>query len=143
MENAYLFFSDGSIFKDGKKGYVSKLPSFVNTLNMLSWGKKIDSFYLDKDGARVDLTAEALKTYTDELMPLINESSFRLSDLNNELHDLESSLEATDYVEEGVDAGTLKEADYSGVLADRVTWKARKAEVKAELAEIEANRAGA
>jgi hypothetical protein len=140
FEYDFIYFSDGRVIRDGREGFVTKPPAFSSQICLLSFGKTVDSFILDADCNRINLSDEDLKNFTDELFPLLVDDSFKISDLNNEMHDIDSSIEATDYVEKGIAAGTLNESDYAGVVADRITWKARKVEILAEIDAINKER---
>ena len=137
MNESYVYFSDGRIFRDGIEGFLTESPALPVPIRMLSWGKDVDQFYLDLDGARHDLTDEELVSFTDAIFPLICEDSFELGNLFIERSSLTSKLEATDYIVFGVESGYFAEADYIGVLNDRKVWQARKAEIDARILEIE------
>ena len=137
MNYSYVYFADGKIVRDGLEGYVKELPKFAEPIRMLSWGEDVDQFYLDSYGARYDLTDDELKPFTDAILPLIVEESFELGNLYIERSSLTSKLEATDYIEFGVENGYFAEADYIGVLNDRKVWQARKAEIDERILEIE------
>ena len=137
MNESYVYFSDGRIFRDGIEGFLTESPVLPVPIRMLSWGTDVDQFYLDLDGARNDLSEEELESFTDAIVPLISEDSFELGNLFIERSSLTSKLEATDYVEFGVENGYFAEADYIGVLNDRKVWQARKSEIDARILEIE------
>ena len=137
MNVSYVYFSDGRIFRDGLEGFLTNSPALPVPIRMLSWGKDVDQFYLDLDGARHDLTDEELVSFTDAIFPLISEDSFELGNLYIERSSLTSKLEATDYIVFGVENGYFAEADYIGVLNDRKVWQARKTEIDARILEIE------
>ena len=136
LNESYVYFSDGRIFRDGIEGFLTKIPTLPVSIRMLSFGEDVDDFYLDLDGMRHDLSEEELKTFTDAILPLISEDSFELGNLYIEYSSLTSKLEATDYIEFGVSNGYFKEADYIGVLNDRKVWVARQAEINERIAEI-------
>ena len=140
MNVSYVYFSDGRIFRDGIEGFLTESPALPVSIRMLSWGKDIDQFYLDLDGARHDLTNEELVSFTDAIFPLINEDSFALGNLYIERSSLTSKMEATDYIEFGVESGYFAEADYIGVLNDRKVWAARLEEIEIRIAEIESQK---
>lgn len=137
MNYSYVYFSDGRIFRDGIEGFLTESPALPVPIRMLSWGKDVDQFYLDFDGARHDLSDEELTSFTDAIAPLISEDSFELGNLYIERSSLTSKLEATDYIEFGVSNGYFAEADYIGVLNDRKVWVARLEEIEMRIAEIE------
>ena len=137
MNVSYVYFSDGRIFRDGIEGFLTETPALPVPIRMLSWGKDVDQFYLDLDGARHDLSDEELVSCTDAIFPLVSEDSFELGNLYIERSSLTSKMEATDYIEFGVESGYFAEADYIGVLNDRKVWQARKAEIDARILEIE------
>ena len=140
MNVSYVYFSDGRIFRDGIEGFLTESPALPVSIRMLSWGKDIDQFYLDLDGARHDLTNEELVSFTDAIFPLINEDSFELGNLYIERSSLTSKMEATDYIDFGVESGYFAEADYIGVLNDRKVWAARLEEIEIRIAEIESQK---
>lgn len=136
MNYSFVYFSDGRIYRDGIEGFVTDIPTLPVEIRMLSFGKGVDQFYLDLEGARYDLSEEEMKLFTDKILPLISEDSFELGNLYVEYSSLTSKLEATDYIEFGVSNGYFKEADYIGVLNDRKVWVARQAEIDERIAEI-------
>ena len=140
MNYSYVYFADGKIVRDGLEGYVKELPKFAEPIRMLSWGEDVDQFYLDLAGARHDLTDEELASFTDAIVPLISEDSFELGNLYIERSSLTSKMEATDYIEFGVENGYFAEADYIGVLNDRKVWVARLEEIEIRISEIESLR---
>lgn len=140
MEYPYIYFSNGTIYRDGKEGFLTNTPVLPVEIRMLSFGKDVEQFYLDLDGMRHDLSDEELTPFTDAIMPLINEDSFELGDLYIENSSLTSKLEATDYIEFGVKNGYFAEADYIGVLNDRKVWVARQVEIDARIVEINQTR---
>ena len=140
MNCSYVYFSDGRIFRDGIEGFLTESPALPFPIRMLSWGKDIDQFYLDLDGARHDLTDEELVSFTDGIFPLISEDSFELGNLYIERSSLTSKIEATDYIEFGVENGYFAEADYIGVLNDRKVWVARLEEIEIRISEIESQK---
>ena len=138
MNYSYVYFSDGKrIVRDGLEGFLTETPNLPVPIRMLSWGSNVDQFYLDMEGARYDLNDEQLALFTDVIYPLIVEESFELGNLYIERSSLRSKLEATDYIELGVDGGYFAEADYIGVLNDRRVWMARLEEIEMRIAEIE------
>ena len=137
MNDSYVYFSDGRIFRDGIEGFLTEPPVLPVPIRMLSWGKDVDQFYLDLDGARHDLTDEELIPFTDAIFPLISEDSFELGNLYIERSSLTSKMEATDYIEFGVESGYFAEADYIGVLNDRKVWVAQLEEIEIRIGEIE------
>ena len=137
MNYSYVYFSDGRIFRDGIEGFLTESPALPVPIRMLSWGSNVDQFYLDMEGARYDLNDEQLALFTDAIVPLISEDSFELGNLYIERSSLRSKLEATDYIEMGVDNGYFAEADYIGVLNDRQVWMARLEEIEIRISEIE------
>ena len=137
MNYSYVYFSDGRIFRDGIEGFLTESPALPVPIRMLSWGSNVDQFYLDMEGARYDLNDEQLALFTDAIVPLISEDSFELGNLYIERSSLRSKLEATDYIEMGVDNGYFSEADYIGVLNDRQVWMARLEEIEIRISEIE------
>ena len=140
MNESYVYFSDGRIFRDGIEGFLTESPALPVPIRMLSWGKDVDQFYLDLAGARHDLTDEELASFTDAIVPLISEDSFELGNLYIERSSLTSKMEATDYIEFGVENGYFAEADYIGVLNDRKVWVARLEEIEIRISEIESLR---
>ena len=140
MNVSYVYFSDGRIFRDGIEGFLTESPALSVPIRMLSWGKDVDQFYLDLDGARHDLTDEELIPFTDAIFPLISEDSFELGNLYIERSSLTSKMEATDYIEFGVESGYFAEADYIGVLNDRKVWVARLEEIEIRISEIESQK---
>ena len=137
MNYSYVYFSDGRIFRDGIEGFLTESPALPVPIRMLSWGSNVDQFYLDMEGARYDLNDEQLALFTDAIVLLISEDSFELGNLYIERSSLRSKLEATDYIEMGVDNGYFAEADYIGVLNDRQVWMARLEEIEIRISEIE------
>ena len=137
MNYSYVYFSDGRIFRNGLEGFLTESPALPVPIRMLSWGKDVDQFYLDLDGARHDLSDEELISFTDAIVPLISEDSFELGNLFIERSSLTSKMEATDYIVFGVQSGYFAEADYIGVLNDRKVWAARLEEIEIRIAEIE------
>lgn len=137
MNYSYVYFSDGRIFRDGIEGFLTESPALPVPIRMLSWGKDVDQFYLDRDGSRHDLYDEELVSFTGAIVPLISEASFELGNLYIERSSLTSKMEATDYIEFGVENGYFAEADYIGVLNDRKVWAARLEEIEMRIAEIE------
>ena len=137
MNYSYVYFSDGRIFRDGIEGFLTETPALPVPIRMLSWGKYVDQFYLDRDGSRHDLYDEELVSFTDAIVPLISEDSFELGNLYIERSSLTSKMEATDYIEFGVENGYFAEADYIGVLNDRKVWAARLEEIEMRITEIE------
>lgn len=137
MNYSYVYFSDGRIFRDGIEGFLTESPALPVPIRMLSWGAKVDQFYLDLDGARHDIFDDELMSFTDAIVPLISEESFELGNLYIERSSLRSKMEATDYIEMGVDNGYFAEADYIGVLNDRQVWMARLEEIEIRISEIE------
>ena len=137
MNYSYVYFSDRRIFRDGIEGFLTETPALPVPIRMLSWGKDVDRFHLDLDGARHDLSDEELASFTDAIVPLISEDSFELGNLYIERSSLTSKLEATDYIVFGVESGYFAEADYIGVLNDRKVWAARLEEIEIRIAEIE------
>lgn len=137
MNYSYVYFSDGRIVRDGLEGFLTGAPDLPVPIRMLSWGSNVDQFYLDMEGARYDLNDEQLALFTDAIVPLISEDSFELGNLYIERSSLRSKLEATDYIEMGVDNGYFAEADYIGVLNDRQVWIARLEEIEIRISEIE------
>lgn len=140
MNETYVYFSDGRIFRDGIEGFLTESPALPVPIRMLSWGTDVDQFYLDLDGARNDLSEEELESFTDAIVPLISEDSFELGNLFIERSSLTSKLEATDYIEFGVENGYFSEADYIGVLNDRKVWAARLEEIEIRISEIESQK---
>ena len=140
MNESYVYFSDGRIFRDGIEGFLTESPVLPVPIRMLSWGKDVDQFYLDLDGARHDLSDEELISFTDAIVPLISEDSFELGNLYIERSSLTSKMEATDYIEFGVESGYFAEADYIGVLNDRKVWVARLKEIEIRISEIESQK---
>ena len=140
MNDSYVYFSDGRIFRDGIEGFLTESPALPVPIRMLSWGKDVDQFYLDLNGARHDLTDEELESFTDAIFPLISEDSFELGNLYIERSSLTSKMEATDYIEFGVESGYFAEADYIGVLNDRKVWAARLEEIEIRISEIESHK---
>ena len=136
MNETYVYFSDGRIFRDGIEGFLTEPPALPVPIRMLSWGKDVDQFYLDLDGARNDLSEEELESFTDAIVPLISEDSFELGNLFIERSSLTSKLEATDYIEFGVENSYFAEADYIGVLNDRKVWAARLEEIEILMSEM-------
>ena len=137
MNYSYVYFSDGKIVRNGIEGFLTESPALPVPIRMLSWGYDVDQFYLDLDGARHDLTDKELESFTDAIVPLISEDSFELGNLYIERSSLTSKMEATDYIEFGVENGYFAEADYIGVLNDRKVWTARLEEIEIRIAEIE------
>ena len=137
MNESYVYFSDGQIFRDGIEGFLTDSPALPVPIRMLSWGKDVDQFYLDLDGARHDISDEELVSFTDAIFPLVSEDSFELGNLYIERSSLTSKMEATDYIEFGVESGYFAEADYIGVLNDRKVWVARLEEIEIRISEIE------
>ena len=140
MNYSYVYFSDGKIVRDGIEGFLTEVPELPVPIRMLSWGDDVDQFYLDLDGARHDLSDNELASFTDAIVPMISEDSFELGNLYIERSSLTSKMEATDYVEFGVENGYFAEADYIGVLNDRKVWVARLKEIEIRIAEIESQK---
>ena len=141
MNYSYVYFSDGKIIRDGIEGFLTESPALPVPIRMLSWGEDVDQFYLDLDGARHNLSDEELASFIDSIVPLISEDSFELGNLYIERSSLTSKMEATDYVEFGVENGYFAEADYIGVLNDRKVWVARLSEIEIRITEIESTKA--
>lgn len=138
MASTYLYFADKRIFKDGKEGFLNRVPVLPVKVLQVSWGYPDQQFFITTDGTRIDLTDDELAFFSESILAEVNEESFELGDLYIERSSLTSKLESTDYIEEGINNGTLSIADYVGVTNDRATWKARKATVDKRISEIKA-----
>lgn len=138
MADIYLYLPDGNrIFRNGREGRLKAVPDTPTPTRCVSWGVRRENYYLDEDGVRHDLVGLNLIFYTDPILRLIDNATFELGELREELSNMRTKIECTDYVERGIAAGTLQRGDYAGILRDRIAWTDRCDAIEKRIKEIE------